>query len=60
MSPPLVPIQILSIDKKNGNRALLPSRMAKCVPDMLAAIRVAEKEVEQAGGNLYLSDLFRS
>lgn len=59
MSTPLVPIQILSIYKKNGNRALLPSRMAKCAPDMLAAIRAAEKEVEQAGGNLYLSDLFR-
>jgi hypothetical protein len=60
MSTPLVPIQIPSIYKKNGIRVPLPARMAKCAPDMLAAIRAAEKEVEQAGGNLYLSDLFRS
>lgn len=60
MSTPLVPIQIRSIYKKNGDRVPLPARMAKCAPDMLAAIRAAEKEVEQAGGNLYLSDLFRS
>ncbi|MBI4751816.1 MAG: hypothetical protein HY774_25310 [Acidobacteria bacterium] len=60
MSTPLVPIQIPSIYKKNGIRVPLPARMAKCAPDMLAAIRATEKEVEQAGGNLYLSDLFRS
>jgi zinc D-Ala-D-Ala carboxypeptidase len=61
MNTPLVPIQILSVYRSRaGQRVLLPSRMACCTPDTAAAIAAIEAEVEAAGGELLLSDLFRS
>ena len=60
MRTPLVPIQILSIYKQNDNQVLLPRRMAQCTPDMYRAIMAIKKDLEDRGGKLYLSDLFRS
>ncbi len=61
MKTPLVPIQTPSIYKNAaGQRVPVPSRMAKCTPDMYAAILKVGVEVEALGGKLYLSDLFRS
>jgi hypothetical protein len=60
MKTPLVPIQILSVYKSQGQRSYLPSRMALCTPDTHAAIFGIAAEVEKLGGHLYLSDLFRS
>jgi hypothetical protein len=61
MKTPLLPIQILSIYKTgSGSRAMLPSRMAMCTPDTLTAILKIRDEVEMLGGQLFLSDLFRS
>lgn len=58
---PLVSIDVESIYKdKHGNRLSLPQRMAHCTPDMKAAIRRVSEELKKRGGNLYLSDLFRS
>jgi hypothetical protein len=61
MKTPLVPVQILSIYKSAaGQRLPLPARMAQCTPDMQAAILKVRQEVEALGGQLFLSDLFRS
>lgn len=60
MKTPLIKISILSIYKKNGVRISLPERMAKCTPDAYNAIMAIKAELEDSGGNLYLSDLFRS
>jgi hypothetical protein len=61
MTAPLSEVTITSTYKnKDGQRILLPSRMAHCTPDMEAAIRAVSAEVEQRGGRLFLSDLFRS
>jgi hypothetical protein len=61
MKTPLLPIQILSVYKSSaGQRAYLPSRMAMCTPDTNAAILGIKAEVERRGGQLFLSDLFRS
>jgi hypothetical protein len=61
MKTPLVPIQVPSIYKNaTGQRVPVPTRMAKCTPDMYTAILKVGAEVEALGGKLYLSDLFRS
>lgn len=60
MSAPLVGIDILSIYEKGGQRAMLPSRMARCIPDVKKTILSIKAVVEKDGGALYLSDLFRS
>jgi D-alanyl-D-alanine dipeptidase len=61
MKVPLMPIQILSIYKiASGKQVLLPSRMALCTPDTYTAVMHIKEDVENAGGQLYLSDLFRS
>jgi hypothetical protein len=61
MTAPLSEVTITSTYKnKDGQRILLPGRMAHCTPDMEAAIRAVSAEVEQRGGRLFLSDLFRS
>jgi hypothetical protein len=58
---PLNPIEIMSIYKsRTGQRVVLPSRMAICTPDMAAAIASIGEDVATLGGELLLSDLFRS
>lgn len=61
MKSPLVPIDILSIYKnKFDDPVPLPTRMAKCTPDMYLAILNTSKALAKRGGKLILSDLFRS
>jgi hypothetical protein len=61
MTAPLSEITITSIYKnRDGQRVPLPKRMAQCTPDMEAAIRAVSADLEQRGGRLFLSDLFRS
>jgi len=60
MKVPLIEIAIPSIYMKNGVRQLLPTRMARCTPDMHAAITAVAAALETQGGKLFLSDLFRS
>jgi len=60
MKTPLLDISFLSIYTKNGTRVPLPSRMARCTPDTYNALMRLKAKLEQAGGKLYLSDLFRS
>jgi hypothetical protein len=60
MTTQLLPIEIMSIYERRGQRVLLPKRMAKCTPDTQTAISKIASDVQAAGGNLYLSDLFRS
>jgi hypothetical protein len=55
MFTPLKPIKIDSI--YNG---LLPDRMAKCTPDMYAAIFALKSRLRSLNSDLVLSDLFRS
>ncbi len=52
MMTPLVPIEILSIYKRRGERVLLPKRMAQCTPDTQAAIDKIADDVHEAGGKL--------
>jgi len=57
----LVKIEILSIYKDSGgNQKMLPSRMAQCTPDTLKALQGIRDDLQAAGGDLVLSDLFRS
>jgi D-alanyl-D-alanine dipeptidase len=60
MKTPLEKIEILSIYKLRGQRVFLPDRMAKCTPDTRAAVLNIARDVREAGGSLYLSDMFRS
>ena len=55
MFAPLEEIQIKSI--YGGD---LPKRMAHCTADMLNAVRLAAADVKAAGGELILSDMYRS
>jgi hypothetical protein len=57
---PLLDIEFPSIYFRNATRQLLPTRMAKCTPDMYKAIMRISDTLEVQGGKLYLSDLFRS
>ena len=60
MKSPLIAIEIFSTYFVNGKRVLLPKRMASCTPDTRSALFKISNDVEAAGGNLFLSDLFRS
>ena len=60
MSAPLIKVQIPSIYMSGTTRLDLPSRMAKCSPDAKKAIFAIKAELVKAGGDLILSDLFRS
>jgi hypothetical protein len=55
MFAPLEDIQIKSI--YGGD---LPKRMAHCTTDMLSAVRLVAADVKAAGGELILSDMYRS
>lgn len=56
MFSPLMPITIDSIYSGKP----LPKRMAKCTPDMYAAIFALKAELKTLSADLVLSDLFRS
>lgn len=60
MKTPLVHIEMPSVYEKSGTRILLPERMARCTTDTYAALFAIKAAIEQRGGRLYLSDLFRS
>lgn len=60
MKTPLPGINIQSIYFKDEERLPLPRRMAQCTPDTKQALIDIGKELKNEGGNLYLSDLFRS
>jgi len=55
MFAPLEDIQIKSIYGSD-----LPKRMARCTPDMLNSVRLVAADVKAAGGELILSDMYRS
>jgi hypothetical protein len=63
MTTPLLNIDILSIYRrppKTGPRVRLPARLASCTPDTLKALFAIRDDLRAAGGELALSDLFRS
>lgn len=60
MKAPLVKIEYLSIYKSAAGRLSLPERMAKCCPDVKRAILAIGAQLKSLGGELILSDLFRS
>lgn len=61
MKSPLIKITIPSIYKDStGSAVSLPTRMAKCTPDTKRAIEAIGAELKALGGELVLSDLFRS
>lgn len=60
MKTPLQNIQIKSIYKNGTQNILLPSRMAHCTPDTYSGIFAIADELQKIGGELVLSDLFRS
>ena len=60
MPAPLVKPLVLSIYEVSGHRVLLPERMARCTPDMKAALYALRDDLKAKGGDLVLSDLFRS
>jgi hypothetical protein len=60
MPAPLVPILFPSIYKSAGLTAPLPKRMATCTPDTKAALIALRADLAKEGGDLRLSDLFRS
>ncbi len=60
MKAPLLHIQIKSIYKNGNQNVLLPSRLAQCTPDTHNAIFALSDELQKVGGELVLSDLFRS
>ena len=56
----LVNVEIMSIYKKSGQQVLLPATMARCTPDMQGSIQKVAVSLATHGGQLVLSDLFRS
>ncbi len=60
MAAPLVRPIVMSIYEVNGQRVLMPERMARSTPDMKKAMYDIRADVEAAGGKFALSDLFRS
>lgn len=61
MKTPLIEISIPSIYKNNqGAPVNLPKRMAVATPDMTQAIALIGKALNELGGRLVLSDLYRS
>ncbi len=57
---PLVQLTIPSIYKLHGVAVPLPTRMARCPPDVKEALKRLAVALEGQGGKLVLSDLFRS
>ncbi len=57
---PLVQITIASIYGLHGAPVPLPSRMARCPPDVKQALERLAAALDAQGGKLVLSDLFRS
>src|SRR5262249_20626296 len=53
---PLLPITVASIYNHNA----LPTRMAKCTPDMSRAVQGVVDDIRGLGHELLLSDMFRS
>ena len=51
---------VMSVYEVNGQRVLMPERMARSTPDMKKALYGIRADVEAAGGKFALSDLFRS
>jgi hypothetical protein len=61
MKTPLIKISIPSIYfDRFGKPTALPARMAQCTPDTYNAILAIADALERKGGQLILSDLFRS
>ncbi|NBW06691.1 MAG: hypothetical protein EBR82_01540 [Caulobacteraceae bacterium] len=62
MPTPMRPVIVQSIYEANAVPMPLPGRMAKCPPDVVAAINALAADCIKAGGGsrLVLSDLFRS
>lgn len=63
MTAPLISINILSIYRKppkTGPRLPLPERLAHCTPDTLKAAFAIRDDLRSEGGDLILSDLFRT
>jgi len=60
MPTPMRTVSILSTYMSNGQREPLPEGMARATPDMMTAIQNVSRALEERGGHLYLSDLFRS
>jgi hypothetical protein len=60
MPASLVKPLVLSIYEVSGHRVPLPNRMAQCTPDMKAALYALRGDLQAKGGDLVLSDLFRS
>ena len=61
MTTNLVNMEILSVYKNaNGQLVSLPKRMAQCAPDTARALTGIRNDLRAAGGDLILSDLFRS
>ena len=60
MPASLVKPLVLSIYAVNGHRVPLPERMARSTPDMKAALYALRGDLQARGGDLVLSDLFRS
>ena len=56
MFTPLVPIEIKSIYSGKP----LPSRMAKCTPDMYASVFATKQDLQPLKTDLVLSDMYRS
>lgn len=60
MKTPLNKVDIISIYEVHGERVLLPKRMAHSTPDTKAALKAISNDLNDVGGKLVLSDLFRS
>lgn len=56
----LVKPVVMSIYMVGDKRVLMPSRMCLATPDLQAALYGIRSDLEKAGGELFLSDLFRS
>jgi D-alanyl-D-alanine carboxypeptidase len=52
--------KLATIYKSAGQRVVLPERMAHCTPDTKSALHAIGKAIADRGGQLFLSDLFRS
>jgi hypothetical protein len=55
-----VKIAVKSIYQVSGKQIDMPSRMAKCTPDMYVAIHKIDAELRALNSELIISDLFRS
>jgi hypothetical protein len=61
MTVNLVKIEILSVyPETKPNKIMLPQPMAQCTPDTLKALQAIRDDLRAAGGDLALSDLFRT